>query len=380
MKCPFCTQDIESGMKFCPHCGKPVPQNSVIENTEGSLSESAAKDPLQGSNVTPADATAGSNAIAEAQSVPPQQPPGGVASPLGVDGKDAHAKKKRRKIILIILAIVLLLIGAALVYLFLLNPKAEVTQTVKTIEAGTEVDPLTLIAVKEPEDFTVAVKSSDLDTKKTGTYKIVYTVTAKEHGKGNDYEFTFTVQDTIPPQITGESTFTVLKGEQLDVRSAMVITDNLDGIIDAATATVTGTPDFTKAGTYPLTLSISDKAGNKATKEVTVIVEDKSNPAAFFNQIHHNWEYVLHPETMVSIRKVDNQYIMYIGYKEAEGHGGPFVFKSITPDNKVATLTWQYSDTIQREVRIDLGVPGDGKMKIIFDGGEWQDLVLYDGN
>ncbi|NLL50852.1 MAG: hypothetical protein GX245_06435 [Eubacteriaceae bacterium] len=368
MKCPFCTKDIFPGMNFCPHCGKHISQDPAAENSATHLAEPATQ-PISPSSVRQEVAV-------------PSPSANSFTSPPDVGG-NMPVKKTNLKLVLIISAIAVLLAGAVLAYFLLLSPKADVTQTTKTIEAGTEVDPLTLIAVKDAENFNVTVKSSDLDTNKLGDYNIIYTVTSKEHNKGKDYEFTFTVQDTTPPQITGESTFTVLKGEQLDVRSAMTITDNLDGIIDPSAATVNGTPDFAKAGTYPITLSVSDKSGNTATKEVSIVVEDKSNPETFFNQINTAWGYVNFPDQMMIIKKVNNKYMMYSGQKNNQGFGGEFTFQSIAPDGRTAVLEWRYNYEMGTQimtVKVDLGAPGDGKMRMDIGGSGWEDMFLHKGS
>lgn len=368
MKCPFCTKDIFPGMNFCPHCGKHISQDPAAENSATHLAEPATQ-PISPSSVRQEVAV-------------PSPSANSFTSPPDVGG-NMPVKKTNLKLVLIISAIAVLLAGAVLAYFLLLSPKADVTQTTKTIEAGTEVDSLTLIAVKDAENFNVTVKSSDLDTNKLGDYNIIYTVTSKEHNKGKDYEFTFTVQDTTPPQITGESTFTVLKGEQLDVRSAMTITDNLDGIIDPSAATVNGTPDFAKAGTYPITLSVSDKSGNTATKEVSIVVEDKSNPETFFNQINTAWGYVNFPDQMMIIKKVNNKYMMYSGQKNNQGFGGEFTFQSIAPDGRTAVLEWRYNYEMGTQimtVKVDLGAPRDGKMRMDIGGSGWEDMFLHKGS
>ncbi len=355
MKCPFCAKDIFPGMRFCPHCGKLVTGNTTSAHSEEQLAE------------------------------PVTQP---ITVPLSFDKSTLSFqditipdKKKQRNMILIIVAIIVLLAGAAVAYFLLLHPKAEVTQITKTIEAGTEIDPLTLIAVKNSENFDVTVKSSDLNTKRLGDYTIVYMVTPKKNTDGQEHAFVFTVQDTTPPQINAPATISILKDQKLNVIANITVTDNLDGIIDPATVAISGSPDITKKGTYPITLFVYDQAGNKATAEISVIVEDKSDPVAFFKQINYNWEFVDELEKMIVIRKEGNTYYMYTGYKESHCPGGAFVLEHISPDNLTATGTWMYVDKEYKEIPIkfDLGKPGDGKMKVDLGSG-WRTVRIYDGN
>lgn len=310
------------------------------------------------------------------QFTPPPPPTKGVKTASGNGGNH------RRKIILSIVAIAIVLIAAALAYFYFGSSRASVTQTTKTIEAGTDVDMLTLIDVKERENYDIVVKTNEVDVKKLGSYKVVYTITAKKNQRGRDYEFLFTVQDTTPPQINAPDNIAVLKDQKLNVMDGITITDNLDGTIDPSTVIMSGSPDTSKTGTYPITLTVADKAGNKATKELSVIVEDKSNPVTFFNQIAYNWEFLDNMEQMMVIKKEDNKYLLFIGYKESEGYGGSFVLNTISPDNKTATGTWMFSDEDgdkQIPLKFDLGTSGDGKMKVDYGDG-WHDVQIYKGN
>ena len=152
----------------------------------------------------------------------------------------------------------------------------------------------------------------------------------------------------------------------------------MDGTIDPNTITISGTIDATKKGTYPVTLSVSDAAGNKGEKTINVIVDD---PTTFFNSIDGIWKFETTPLQSLTIKKESNRYLMYIGFDQSEGSGGEFTFKSVSADKKTAVLTWIFFDEGGQqnvEVNVDIGVAGDKKMKMDFGEG-WENLLYVKG-
>ncbi|MEX0917804.1 MAG: DUF5011 domain-containing protein [Candidatus Paceibacterota bacterium] len=84
--------------------------------------------------------------------------------------------------------------------------------------------------------------------------------------------------DTTPPVITlaGDATITLTEGDTYDEPGAAA-TDTKDGDLTAQ-ITINGTVDTDTAGTYTLTYSVADAAGNEATKTRTVVVEAAAEP------------------------------------------------------------------------------------------------------
>ena len=78
-------------------------------------------------------------------------------------------------------------------------------------------------------------------------------------------------KDTLAPSITllGSSPVTLTVGGTYQ-ESGSTVTDNVD---DGLTATVTGSVDTTTAGTYILTYTATDRAGNSSNTSRTVVVE-----------------------------------------------------------------------------------------------------------
>ena len=95
------------------------------------------------------------------------------------------------------------------------------------------------------------------------------TKSAKQENKDDDQ----LKKDTIAPEIKilGDETVTIGLDEKYTDKGAMA-TDNVDGDITKNIKS-SGKVDTSKEGTYTITYTVSDKAGNKSTKKRTVIVK-----------------------------------------------------------------------------------------------------------
>ncbi len=75
--------------------------------------------------------------------------------------------------------------------------------------------------------------------------------------------------------------------------------------------------------------------------------------------------------------------MMYSGQKNNQGFGGEFTFQSIAPDGRTAVLEWRYNYEMGTQimtVKVDLGAPGDGKMRMDIGGSGWEDMFLHKGS
>ncbi len=147
--------------------------------------------------------------------------------------------------------------------------KGAATITVVQGETYTELG----ATARDARDGVVAIETTGLvNTTKVGTYTITYTTT---DAAGNKASKTRTIKvvlaaDTIKPVITlkGATTITVVQNAAYTELGATA-KDTRDGVVAVKT---TGTVTTTKVGTYTITYSATDKAGNKATKARTVKV------------------------------------------------------------------------------------------------------------
>ena len=80
------------------------------------------------------------------------------------------------------------------------------------------------------------------------------------------------IKDVLPPVFSGSGLKdrTVYIGESFNVRSQVYVTDNRDGSVSFS---VSGSVNFDKVGTYPITFTAKDKAGNSASEKITVVVK-----------------------------------------------------------------------------------------------------------
>ncbi len=111
-----------------------------------------------------------------------------------------------------------------------------------------------------------------------GTYNVTITVTDESDNVAS-VEFTVTVVDNVKPVISlvGQASMSLIAGESFTDPGA-TFTDNVDG---TGNATVSGSVNTAVVGTYTLTYSYTDAAGNAAdpvTRTVTVIPLDTQNP------------------------------------------------------------------------------------------------------
>lgn len=89
--------------------------------------------------------------------------------------------------------------------------------------------------------------------------------------------------DTTPPVIKGADDKNITVGDSFDPKTGVTATDKEDGDLTSKIK-ITGTVDNKKPGKYELTYTVSDKAGNKATKKRTITVIDKTLTATAMPQ------------------------------------------------------------------------------------------------
>ncbi|MCT4792750.1 DUF5011 domain-containing protein, partial [Exiguobacterium artemiae] len=115
-----------------------------------------------------------------------------------------------------------------------------------------------------------------VDSKRSGVYTITYTVIDRA-GNLTKVNRLITVRDTVKPTISGVSNVTIGLNQKFDVRKNVSAKDNVDGTLTKVIK-ITGSINVNKVGTYNLTYSVSDKAGNKTTIIRKVTVKDLTKP------------------------------------------------------------------------------------------------------
>jgi hypothetical protein len=141
------------------------------------------------------------------------------------------------------------------------------------ITVGTTYIDAGAVAVDAVDGSVAVVTTGSVNTKKAGTYIITYTSTDKAGNKATAIRIVNVVKsltDTIHPVITinGLNPVNITVGTTY-IDAGAVAVDAVDGSVAVV---ATGSVNTKKAGTYTITYTAADKAGNKATATRTVNV------------------------------------------------------------------------------------------------------------
>ncbi|OCA84614.1 immunoglobulin-like domain-containing protein [Bacillus sp. FJAT-27986] len=137
--------------------------------------------------------------------------------------------------------------------------------TNKTIYIGPSFNPISGVTAKDNVDgnITKNIKvSGSVNTKKVGTYKLVYSVSDKAQNKATATRTITVKKDTTKPTLSGATNKTIYIGYSFNPLTGVTAKDNADGTI-TKNIKVSGSVNTKKAGSYKLTYTVSDKAKNK---------------------------------------------------------------------------------------------------------------------
>lgn len=96
-------------------------------------------------------------------------------------------------------------------------------------------------------------------------------------------------QDTTPPEITVLRS-TINEGESFDIGDFVSVKDDVDGTMNEQDFHVEGTVDTNTPGTYDISVTVHDIAGNAATRDLTVeVIRQQGDEAAFVKKITGLW-------------------------------------------------------------------------------------------
>jgi hypothetical protein len=143
-----------------------------------------------------------------------------------------------------------------------------------TIYVGDSYTDAGATATDNVDGALIPVKSGNVDTATPGSYTVTWTATDSSNNIGTATRTVVVVQkvveDTVAPEISleGENPMYLFEDDAFTDPGATAF-DDVDG--DVAVS-VSGTVDNTTAGTYTLTYSAKDRAGNTATATRTVNV------------------------------------------------------------------------------------------------------------
>ncbi|MDR4968423.1 MAG: DUF5011 domain-containing protein, partial [Acholeplasmataceae bacterium] len=146
----------------------------------------------------------------------------------------------------------------------------------KTIERGSTFVPLQGITASDVEDGDLTgdiVYSGNVNPNVVGVYQATYTVTDSD---GNTTSVTITVTvvlvDTEEPLISGAGDITIFVGDMsFNVMNGVTAEDTVDGTLTDEVE-YTGVVDVWTPGEYNITYTVSDAAGNQASRVRKVTV------------------------------------------------------------------------------------------------------------
>ena len=376
MKCSSCGKEIQSDFKMCPYCGAAV--ETEQETAFISLPVEAYDEPDE-EVYEESRKERKARLKREAQE---QQDEDDDSEEYGNDDEDEYYEIPLKKILIIVAAIIVLAgLGIGGYFMFFANP---LTASTKTIEAGDTVDPLDLVSLKSSAEdkYTISVSQNNIDASKVGDYTVVYKLQKTDGGKSSTKTFTFKVVDTTAPVISVADSIVVPLNSTFRISESASVTDNADGIMDASGITVDGTLNTASAGTYPITLSISDAAGNKASVGIKAVVEDMGDADSFMTKIKGSW---YNEDTgLVIAFSSDGTYKLDVGNYQSEGFGtGLLSFTSVNSTLTKATATWGYKgyytdnnenivyeNVVSQTVKIDTGASGDDLITVDLGFGD----------
>ncbi len=179
-----------------------------------------------------------------------------------------------------------------------------------------------------PSSNWVLVKDNySLNYTKPGYYEVEFKACDSSENY-NNVIVGITVKDVVKPIITGATTITKQQSVTLtisDIISNYTATDDVDG--DISTKIVVDTDGYTghgaTAGTYKITLKVTDKGGNVGTFTVSIIVVDNIPPVYYLdtNTIIVSSASVLTKDQMISVlrqmNKLDVQAVNYVTIESA---------------------------------------------------------------
>ncbi len=150
--------------------------------------------------------------------------------------------------------------------------------TVKEREIASIFERLEVTATDDIDgEIIVSAKNiiGEYDLNTTGTYTITIKV-MDTSGNIAEKVVTINVLDSTAPVITSQDKYGIALGDEFDLFKEISATDNVDGDITLTDANILGEYDLTVEGVYTITVSVSDKAGNKAEKQVEITVHPAS--------------------------------------------------------------------------------------------------------
>ena len=141
------------------------------------------------------------------------------------------------------------------------------------LQVNEEYDPLDLISDTDEAGLIFEVLENKIDITTPGDYTVTYVIYSADKKQHITREVTIPVADEEPPVLTVEDTITLKQGNLFSISDYASATDSRDGDLKDK-ITYNGTLNTFKTGEYVITVSVSDRFNNTASKEITITVTE----------------------------------------------------------------------------------------------------------
>ena len=159
-------------------------------------------------------------------------------------------------------------------YIYKESQEPIITASDVTIQSGDKFDPLKNVTAYDAWDGDVTSKitviSNNVNVNVGGTYSVTYSVIDSEDNVALK-TIKVTVMTGKPVIIASDKTVSL--NDTFDPLNGVVAFDDEDGDLTKQIKVTSNNVDTTKAGTYSITYSVTDKDNNTVTKTIKVIVE-----------------------------------------------------------------------------------------------------------
>jgi GH25 family lysozyme M1 (1,4-beta-N-acetylmuramidase) len=179
-----------------------------------------------------------------------------------------------KKQILIIVTIFILAVVIELLVFFTIDKKKKQNrlkiepEVINVINLKLEVDTKVSLNDLIKGDYKEDIITNELNKK---------TLNLKTDNKRLSYQINYEVVDSTPPLIKGSSSYTVVKGKDVNLENIFLCGDYYDS---SPKKTIEGDYNLNKVGSYNLTYVAEDSSGNKSTKDFTLKVINKSSSSS----------------------------------------------------------------------------------------------------
>ena len=231
---------------------------------------------------------------------------------------------------------------------------------INLVVGDTFTDPGALATDNKNGDISSAIDvSGSVNTSTIGTYTLTYNVSDAAGNAAQSVTRTVNVTeapDSVAPVITlsGASVIDLVVGDTFTDEGATA-TDDIDGDVSAKVV-VSGTVDTSVAGSYTLTYTVSDAAGNTSAPVTrTVNVVDTTPPELSIE--------CLTQESQINIVSSDgNKYVFNnsSSYDSTKVYGlttGTYTFKNVPQDHPIALLNNNKTSEVSYNLINDVNAP-----------------------